>query len=1152
MTSQAMTSQAATSQAATSIAAPRYALVRPVAALDTVVELKPDGDQRRVIEHSVGPLLVLAGPGTGKTTTLRAAVTERITCGADPYQVLMLTFGRRARAMLRHRITSALPAVTTPPMAHTFHSYAFGLLRAQAAGRGHPAPRLLSGPEQDLLIRELLAGDAAGTGVRWPRQLRAALRTRGFATALRDLISRAYERGIDPVALDRWGVRQGRTQWRAAAAFMQQYADVTELRDAGLAVGTAYDPAELIRAAITALRRDRDLLRQQRRAYAYIYVDEYHDCDPAQEELLQLLVGGGRCVVVFADPDQSIYGFRGAEPEMVRRFAERFTTAEGGTAPTQVLRTCHRSDPILLPVFGSIAARIKGPVTQRELHPAPALELPPAPSPQCGDEPRPTPGVRAHVLPSAGEEAALIAAELRQAPLVQKVPWEAMAVVVRSASSLAALRRTMLASGVPVGGARSLLPLAEQSAAAPLLWLLQAALAGGPITDTTAEALLLTELGGGDPVSLRRFRQALRARAAARWEGVTAAQTGAATAGSASTGWGETDSVVTGSGDPALGNVAAGGGLLAAALADTSLVEGIDSRFSAPVHRVARLMAVARRAVAAPGATAETVLWEIWNATGLARRWQARSAQGGTAGATADRDLDVVIELFDTVARFCDRLPGAKLELFAVHLRAQQLPADVFASDRLDVPGVRLLTAHAAKGLEWGLVVVAGVQEELWPDLRLRGGVLGAGDLVELAAGRALNGPAARAAAYQQLLDEVRRLFYVAVTRARHRLVVTAVDDEDNQPSRFLDDIVANGTTTGGPAPGESVEGGDASDEVGGVPPLLSLPSLVARLRRAVTAADPLDADTASSIKPRRRAAAALLSHLAAGGVPGAHPEQWWGLTPVSDTAPLIADPEPVPVSPSAVEVFSECGLRWLLERRVGGSTPSGLRQQIGLVVHEIAAQAGAGASAAELRAMLHVKLQSVDLGEGWMARRERKRAEEMVDKLAEWFANNPHRFLAAEQSFEVEVGRALLRGRVDRLELDEHGRLYVVDFKTGATPVALDIIPGHPQLGSYQLAVGRGGFGDDSVLPGGAALVQLGTNAKSVPERSQLPLTESQNPQWPVEMVMSAADGMAAATFVATQSSTCRRCPVRSSCPLHSNQTTEPPLPDDDLEASE
>ena len=134
--------------------APSYHLVRPAATAVAVPAL--DEAQRRVVDHRGGPLLVLAGPGTGKTTTVVEAVVARIDAGADPEQVLVLTFGRRAAAELRTRITTRLGRATKEPLARTFHSYAFGVLRREAALRGEPSPRLLAGPEQDLVVRDLL------------------------------------------------------------------------------------------------------------------------------------------------------------------------------------------------------------------------------------------------------------------------------------------------------------------------------------------------------------------------------------------------------------------------------------------------------------------------------------------------------------------------------------------------------------------------------------------------------------------------------------------------------------------------------------------------------------------------------------------------------------------------------------------------------------------------------------------------------------------------------------------------------------------------------------------------------------------------------------------------------------------------------------
>ena len=141
-----------------------YRLVRPVA-VPVEVPVLDDG-QQAVVDHQGGPLLVLAGPGTGKTTTIVEAVVARIAAGADPEQVLVLTFGRRAAAELRARITARLGRATKEPLARTFHSYAFGLLRREAALRGEPAPRLLSGPVRGARDVGAQPGPAARVGDR--------------------------------------------------------------------------------------------------------------------------------------------------------------------------------------------------------------------------------------------------------------------------------------------------------------------------------------------------------------------------------------------------------------------------------------------------------------------------------------------------------------------------------------------------------------------------------------------------------------------------------------------------------------------------------------------------------------------------------------------------------------------------------------------------------------------------------------------------------------------------------------------------------------------------------------------------------------------------------------------------------------------------
>ena len=408
-----------------------YRLVRPAGRTPAAPILEPG--QQAVVDHPGGPLLVLAGPGSGKTTTLVEAAVDRVARGADPESLLLLTFSRRAATELRERITARLARTTREPLARTFHSYAFGLLRAQAVARGQRGPRLLTGPEQDLVVRELLGGHVElGTG-RWPDPLQPALLTRGFAQELRDLLLRAVERGVGPARLADWGRDRGRDDWVAAAHFFDEYLDVTALAAAD--GPESYDPAELIRAALDALAADPELLARERSRRRRVFVDEYQDVDPAQEELLRVLAGGADELVAVGDPDQSIYAFRGSDPYAIRRFGETFAPASGAPVPTVALGMSRRSGETLLRHTRRVAARLPGPAGHRDLHPVPGM---------------PPGRVEVHVLRTAGEEAAYLAHRLRAAHLVDGVPWREMAVVVRSTERhLPALRRALAVAGVP-------------------------------------------------------------------------------------------------------------------------------------------------------------------------------------------------------------------------------------------------------------------------------------------------------------------------------------------------------------------------------------------------------------------------------------------------------------------------------------------------------------------------------------------------------------------------------------------------------------------------------------------------------------------------------------------------------------------------------
>ena len=1047
--------------------APAYRLVRrPVPAAPAA---RLDEAQQAVVDHSGGPLLVLAGPGTGKTTTIVAAVADRIERrGLDPERVLVLTFSRKAAAELRERITARLRRTTRDPLAMTFHSYAYALARREFVLAGDEPPRLLSAPEQLLEVRRMLRGEAQDGGARWPEALRPALATRGFAEEVRDLLLRAAERGLDGRGLGQLGKQRGRDDWLAAAAFLDRYAARFDL-----APVPAYDYAEIVRIAAALLTRE-EIRQRERAAYDVVFVDEYQDSDPAQESLLLALAGDGRELIAVGDPDQSIYEFRGADVHALTEFGERFRTAAGQPAPVIALQTCRRSGPVLLAASRRVARRLpRGPIGHRDLI---------AGNPAAGE-------VRILIADSSTQEAALVADTLRRAHLADGVPWSSMAVLVRSAArQVPLLRRALTVAGIPVTVAGDELPLADEPGTRPLLMLLRCALRPAMLDEQTAAELLCGPLGGSDALGLRRLRRSLGLLAEA-------------------------------AGDRARG----GGDLLAEALLSPRDLIALPDGVAGPARHVARLLAVAKTAIKA-GGNAEDVLWAVWDASGLAPQWQQASAAGGAAGAAADRDLDAVLALFDKAAHFADTMPPGSPGLFADSLAGQEIVGDTLAERAVRDDCVRVLTAHRSKGLEWDVVVVAGVQEQSWPDLRLRGSVLGAGELAEAArpgeaSGRGQGADVDAAMLASKLLAEERRLFYVAVTRARRRLVVTAAggEDTDLRPSRFLTELA------GDDVPIERVGGGHGAHR------WLSMPALVADLRRAA-------AETGRPLAVRQ-AAAAQLARLAVAGVRAAHPRDWYALTELSDARSIVAGGETVRLSPSQVESFTRCGLRWLLEAAVGAGRSDVLRH-LGTVIHAAAVLAASGATEQQVAERIDEIWHHLDFGSAWYSAKQRSLAERMVRKFLDWHAANPRDLVAVEESLKVRIGQVEITGRVDRLESDDQGRAVVVDLKTGASSPREDELDRHPQLGVYQLAVLLGAFEQFGLSePGGAELVQVG-KASGVTLRAKVQrqdaLADDPEPGWAKDLVETVAAGMAGPAFQARVNPGCRTCPVASCCPVN------------------
>jgi superfamily I DNA/RNA helicase/RecB family exonuclease len=829
-------------------------------------------------------------------------------------------------------------------------------------------------------------------------------------------------------------------------------------------------------------------------------VDEYQDTDPGQVDLLRAIAGDGRNLTVVGDPHQSIYGFRGAEVRGILEFPTAFRQADGRPAPVVALRTTRRFGPRLLLAGQRVARRLTLPGTIPEAARQAFLD-PVALVGDHGDG-----RAEAYSYDTDRAEAEHLADLLRRAHLEDGIGWDEMAVLVRSGrASIPALRRSLGAAGVPVEVAGDDLPLVRDPAVLPLLDALRAVVNldnddvdhVDHIDPARAEAMLLGPLGGLDAGDVRRLARQLRAREKSR-----AHESGVAPRPSRE--------------------------LVRQAVVEPGFLDGLHGPEVDRVRALTTLLASARTEQLA-GASAEAVLWTLWSATGWPRRLRRGIESGGGAARRAHRDLDSICALFEAAARAEEQRDHVGVVNFLATLVAQQIPGDTMAERGVRGAAVRLLTAHRAKGLEWRLVVVAHVQQDGWPDLRRRTSLLqadriGADGLLPPLTSR-------------ELVMEERRLFYVACTRARQRLVVTAVasgDDDGEQPSRFLEEL------------------GVTVTEVKGRPPRpLSMAGLVSELRR--TAADP------ATSRALRDAAARRLARLAGETVgdralvPQADPSSWWGTRAASRSVLPVRDPaQPVPISATMLESLLVCPARWFLEREAGGAARVHQSANLGQLVHALAervatGELAAGPDDAELL-MTHIDQVwgRLEFRTPWSRAREHERLRTALARFLRWHHANDRTLLGTEERFSAVVDltggeQVHLSGYADRLELDADGRVVVVDLKTGRTASSGPAVQRHVQLGLYQFAVDQGavdGLVEGGASAGGAELLQIGLEDgkdEAVVQQQAPQADDGPERELLREQLGAAAAMLRSESFPAVSGQHCMDCDFVAICPSRS-----------------
>lgn len=1066
---------------------------------DARSELKADPenivDQLQLVRT---PVLVTGAPGTGKTRALIGTAVAHLDAGLDPQSLLIIAPTRMTAASIRDELSRRAEQTFTEPVVRSWSSYAFDLIRRARVEGLLPflerSPRLLSGPEQDTLIGNLLEGHSHGltSGPQWPEELELAVETRGFRKEVREFFDRVSELGLEPADVERLGEQAQRPEWLAAAGFYQEYRDLLDLGSA-----EAFDPAGLITRAAEILEDNQSFLHAEQDRLQLVLVDDLQEATLSQHRLLALL-GKDRALVAFAAPDSVVQGFRGARTDELHRFEQNYTSS---TTVTYIeLTHGYRMSALITQAWQRIVRRVPVAAGSRGR----TIEPPQSSA---------TDVCVALTFENSTLEERFIAQRIVQLNLFENRSLSEMAIVVRNGSQVRSFSRFLEGQGISVQIPPAEIPLKDEGAVRPLLDLLELAHNNSVADDPLLmQNLLLSRYGMSTALEIRRLRQLLRQREAAN------------------------------------GGRRSSQELLEACLQEPELAAELGKP-AFGLQRLLKMYAALNTELASGTATPETALWSMWEAFGRAQAWRDEALGTGNSARRADHDLDAVLSLFQSAERFVDQLPGASVPQFIDHILNQDLPMDSLATRAAGGNTVTVLTTAAAAGRQWPVVFIPGLQEGSWPNLRLRGELLGSNALAD-AAEHGVGFLTTRTPTHlvRQIRNDELRSFSNAVSRASEQLICTAVDNEDSQPSSFLDLVEPSGPDGREPT---------------SVPRIRSLSTLVAQLRKSAEQSKAallgaIAAPEGTDPQAYYQDAVQVLALLAGTQQPvrGARPDHWWGLRPLSSSAPVVPEDQPRRVSPSKVETLVKSPLNWFVQS-AGGTAAHDFAASLGTLIHSIAEE-HPDASGHEYQQILEQRWPELEKLDNWEGQRDFDRASDMLKKFAQYcisMRQEGRELVAREMPFQIEVptqdGTAVqLRGIIDRVEADSNGKVTVVDLKTGSMAPSKNDTLEHPQLGVYQTAIQLGALQENpdtqelSNQPAGASLVYVGTKTKSPTIREQ-PSLDGED--WAKTLILEAAELMGHSEFitrhVAGAAGILGNCTLPEVCPLcaEGRQVTEP-----------
>ena len=623
--------------------------------------------QREAVTTTEGPLLVLAGAGSGKTRVIAHRVAWLLVQGAPPESILCVTFTNKAAAEMRERVVALSGPDGVDVFVSTFHSFGLWLLAQEHEKAGLPKRFAICD-----------AGDQLALVKRCMREV--SIDDRKFdAHRVLSIVSRAKNEGKKRIAPKPAG--QGDDYDLAASEVYPRY-------QRALRAMRAVDFDDLIVRPVELLREDDALRKKLHARFRYLLVDEYQDTNAAQLELLRLLAGAGKNVCAVGDDDQAIYGWRGAEVKNILRFEKHFPGAREVR-----LEQNYRSTGHVLACANAVIAR-------NPKRKAKALFT------AAG------PGEKVQVVSLGGEEeeAGFVAEEIAR-QRGEGRPWSHFAVLYRLNALSRPFEEVFREAGVPhaVHGGPAFF---DRSEVRDLLAYLK--LCVQPEDDVSLSRIVNVPARGIGDTSMERVHDHAIARKLPLLEAMRQAKE------------------------------------------IPDLPRGADERIAAFVTLVDDYRARFRKGDAAEAAKALVAEVDLYS--------HARASVSSLdAGARKVEGIDGVLRSLEAYTKRAAKPSlSAWLQRLALDSRDEEDPAPE--------GGVTLMTLHAAKGLEFPVVFLVGVEEDYLPCAGIQG--------------------------EPRDLEEERRLAYVGITRARERLYLTRAQVRTKRgkllprtPSRFLAEL---------------------------------------------------------------------------------------------------------------------------------------------------------------------------------------------------------------------------------------------------------------------------------------------------------------------------------------------------------------------------